>query len=548
MDKILEQIARARRRLAFELLLNRILRCWFVAMLLVLVAVAVPRLMVIKDLPAGWDGLCLLTGLIGGFVAAIAWTLWRGSTTLEAAQEIDHRFGLRERVASSVSLSPEDADSPAGRALVSDTERAVRRIDVDDRFRLRLDRRAWWPAAPAMMAFALILFVENRQAQSSTEPNADPLTKQQLDNSTKQLRDRLLKKKKQAAERGLKDAEQLFLKLEKQTKDLGDTKDADRKKALVKLNDLANQLEKRQAKLGGQEALRKQLSCMKDLGKGPAEKMFKAMQNGQWQEAMNQMQKLQKQIQAGELTPEAKQQLQKQLDKLQEKLAEAARQQQQAIDQLKEQIEKARQQGDLSKASELQQQLDKLQEQQKANPLQQLSEQMSQCQQCMKSGDAAGASKAMSQMMQMMDQMQDQLAESDMLDGAMEQLEMARDSMSCSNCQGMGCEMCQGGYSFKPGQKPGNGMGQGRGFGPRPDEPNDVGFRDSRVRQKPGRGAAVLAGEADGPNMRGQVAQSIKEELAAEKSTDADPLVIDELPKSRREHAEEYFNLLREGD
>ena len=94
-------------------------------------------------------------------------------------------------------------------------------------------------------------------------------------------------------------------------------------------------------------------------------------------------------------------------------------------------------------------------------------------------------------------------------------------------------------------ENPGNGMGPGRGFGPRPDEKNDVGFRDSRVRAKPGRGSAVVVGEADGPNIRGRVVEAIKEQMATDTSKPADPLAVEQLPKSRREHAEEYFNSLR---
>jgi len=91
-------------------------------------------------------------------------------------------------------------------------------------------------------------------------------------------------------------------------------------------------------------------------------------------------------------------------------------------------------------------------------------------------------------------------------------------------------------------------VGAGRGgFGPRPDEKNDVRFRDSRVRAKPGRGAAVVVGEADGPNVRGEVAESIKEQMTSLGSEAADPLVAERLPKAQREHAEEYFNSLIEG-
>ena len=70
-------------------------------------------------------------------VTAIAWTFLSNRSPLDAAIEIDRRFDLRERVASSLSLSPEDQTSEAGRAVVNDAVRAVQRIDVDEKFRVR---------------------------------------------------------------------------------------------------------------------------------------------------------------------------------------------------------------------------------------------------------------------------------------------------------------------------------------------------------------------------------------------------------------------------
>jgi hypothetical protein len=159
----------------------------------------------------------------------------------------------------------------------------------------------------------------------------------------------------------------------------------------------------------------------------------------------------------------------------------------------------------------------------------------------------------MDQMAQQMEQMQKEMGESEMLDAAMEQLEMAKTSMSCSECMGEGCKSCQGNmagnrFGQKPGSQTGNGMGAGRGRGQRPDEKNDVAFRDTQVKQNPGKGAAVITGEADGPNIRGDVREAIQEEMAAQASEPADPLVIEQLPKTQRENAEDYFNRLRDGE
>jgi len=552
MDQILQQVERARRRLWLELFLNRLLRCWFAALAVAVVAIGAPKLVAIENLPDNWSLLCAAVAVVGGLVVAIGWMWLGGRSQLDAAMEIDHRYGLKERVASSLLLSSAEADTPAGQALLSDAVRAVRRIDVDERFRLRLSRRPWLPLVPALIAFFLATMVDNRTAQSSIDP-ASKLTKKQLDETAKALRERLVERRKQAASKGLKEAEGLFRELEKETEKMAETRDADRKKSLVKLSDLGQQLQQRRQQLGGENELRKQFSQMKNLNRGPADRMIEAMQQGDWNTAAQQLKNLQQKLASGKLDKQAQQELAEQLKQLEKNLADAAAARQQVMNDLKRQIEQKREEGDLAQAAELQQKLDQLKQQnQQNNKLQDLAQKMGQCQQCMQQGDNAGAAQAAGEMLQQLQQMQQDMDEAELLDAALDQLEMAKGAMGenaqqCDQCQGQGCEGCMGGMCNKFGQKMGPGMALGPGGGKRPDEKDDVRFRDSRVRQKTGRGAAVVVGEADGPNIRGQVAQAIKQEMAAQGSQPADPLVSERLPKSRREHAEQYFNSLREG-
>ena len=103
--------------------------------------------------------------------------------------------------------------------------------------------------------------------------------------------------------------------------------------------------------------------------------------------------------------------------------------------------------------------------------------------------------------------------------------------MGCKECNGEGCQACNGGAGNKMG-KGGNGMGPGMGgFGPRPDEKNKVATRDSQVKQNTGKGAAVVVGEADGPNLRGNVMESVKEQMTSQDIEPANTLVIEQLPK-----------------
>ncbi len=545
---IRKQVSRARRRLWVELFLNRLVRCWFVALLAAAAAIAVPKLVAIENLPVPWTAWWLGGALGAGLLVALVWTWIRGRSELEAAMEIDRRFDLKERIASSLSLSPAEASTPAGSALINNALHSIGRLEIDQRFRIRLGRSAWLPLGPALLALLLVGFVDNKEALSSSDPNATKLSKQELKNTTQSLRKPLVDLKKEAAKKGLKEAEALLLEVDKKVEKLAENP-LKKQQALVKLNDLAKQLNERREKLGGDNEMKKQLAGMKDFNKGPADKMVDAMKNGQWDRAKQELENLKKQIQEGKLDEAAKKDLMKQMEQLKQKLEQAAAERKQAIEDVKKQIEQQKQKGNLAEAGKLQQKLDQLQKQQKqSQKLGQMAQKLAEAQQAMQKGDKQAAAQAMQEMMQQMEAMQKEMTEGEMLDAAMEQLEMAKNAMGCQECMGDGCKMCQGNMGNKFGKIPGRGMGEGRGEGDRPEEENDVNFRDSQVKQNPRKGAAVIAGEADGPNIRGNVRQEIVDEMAAQGSQPADPLVVEQLPKTQRENAEDYFNRLREGE
>lgn len=552
MDQIHQQVARARRRLILEQFLGRLVWCLLVTLTLATFGLAAPRIVAIENLPANWDMLWLAGAIVAGIAAAVIWTIARGRSSLDAAIEIDRRFDLRERVASSLSLSNDDQQSEAGRAVVNDALRAVGRIDVDDKFRVRLDSRAWMPLLPAAAAIALLAFFDLRTAESGL--GATPVAfEQQKKNAAENLRKRIEELRKKEDGKDLKAAEDVFKQIELGAKELMEKKDLDRTRAAVKLNDIAKQLEQKRQKMGGKEGLKEQFQSMKNLGAGPAEKAAQAMKQGDWQKALKEFDKLAKDIKEGKLSDADKEKLIKQLQKMKDKLESANQARQQAMDDLKKQIEQQKQQGNLAKAGELQQKLDQLQKQQQnMEKMQQMAQQLAQAQKALQQGDNQKASEAMSQMAQKMEQMQQELNDMEMLDAAMEQIELAKDAMSCEVCMGEGCADCNGGMgslsmSERMSESPGDGMGAGRGQGDRPDEKNATNFRDSRVRQKPRQGAATFAGMVEGPTIKGDVVQSIKEEMQTLSTKPADPLTNERLSKSRRQHAEQYFQMLREG-
>ena len=62
------------------------------------------------------------------------WTLLTSRDELAAAIEIDLRHRLKERVSSSLALSPSDQVTETGLALVKDAVRSIERLDVGQQF------------------------------------------------------------------------------------------------------------------------------------------------------------------------------------------------------------------------------------------------------------------------------------------------------------------------------------------------------------------------------------------------------------------------------
>lgn len=123
MDQVRKQVARARRRLIIEQFLGRLIWCLLGALTLAAIAIAAPRVAVIKSLPTNWDRIWSIGGFAAAIVGSVVWTFVSNRSPIDAAIEIDRRFGLRERVASSLSLSPEDQSSEAGQAVMNDALR-----------------------------------------------------------------------------------------------------------------------------------------------------------------------------------------------------------------------------------------------------------------------------------------------------------------------------------------------------------------------------------------------------------------------------------------
>jgi len=554
MDSLKKQVSRARWRLILQQFLAVATWSLFASLGVSLGAVLVDRCcwsLGLTDVRLAW----LLGSACGvGLLTAAIWTYVTRPRVHDAALELDKRFNLRERVSSALSLETRELETLAGKALVEDAERRVKKLDVSDRFTIRMRATALLPVLPAVAACLLLLYLPPLQpqpAQASVD-NVESVKKAKAE--LEKLPRKLETQRAEAKKQGLKEAEQLFQKLEESTRELAKGEKQDSKQILLKLNDLKDQLEKRQKQLGDPDKLKQQLSQTKETGQGPAEQFAKAMKNGDFQKAIEELKKLQEQLKDGKLDEAAKNDLQKQLQQMQQQMQKLADAHQEMTRQLEQKIAEMRQNGQNQQADQLQQQLDQMQQ---MNPqmqqMQQLAQQLQQCQQCMQQGNNQQAAQKLAQAQQMMQQMQQNMQEMQMLQEAMQQLEDAR-CQACQACQGQTPGQKQGngqkqGQGQGQGKGMGNGLGQGSGAGRRPIEEEKTNNRDSTVSQKVGKGAAIVTGEGGISTMRGQSLEQVKAQIVSDRAQLSDPRTEQGvLPRRVRDHNQEYFDAMRKGE
>ena len=556
MEDLQKQVSVARRRLFWQRLVAALPWCLSCCLLIAAAAIAAPKIWTMPTVdPSIWPWAWLGGAIVVGISVALGLAYLRRPDSIQTAIELDQRFGLKERVSSCLALSPDEQATEVGQALMRDAMRRVSKVNVSERFRVQADRWLALPFGLAVAAFALTLLSDAQPDPTATAQAATLTVKKRVQNSTDSLKKKIEERKKQALEEGLPEASELFDKLEKGVESIKQKGDTDRQKTLVKLNDLARDLQERQKELMNRDEMQKQLSSLKDIKQGPAEKMAQAMKDGDFKAALNELKEIQDKLAKGEMSKQDQEKLQEQLNQMKDKLQSLAEAQESAKRELEKQIQQKLAQGDRQAAGKLQNKLDQLmQKDAQAKQMNKLAEKLAAASEAMQQGNAKDAAAQLGEMASDLEGMQQEMAEMEMLDDALAQIASAKDAMACENCDGMGCSMCQGdmtgnGFGNGKGDKlGGRGMGEGRGEGDRPESETDTGFYESQVRAKPGRGKAIVTGAAPGKNKAGQALEEIKVEIEAGRHSTDDPLTGQRLPKPQRELTREYFDAFREGE
>jgi hypothetical protein len=542
------------------------LRAFLVALLISLtvtltvaaIAAAVVRFFVPDATGPTWIAAWFGGAIAVGFIVALVLTVRRAATPFDAAREIDGRLELRERVASAISLDEGTRASDVGRALVDDASRRIDGLDLAAPFSVSVGRHWLLPIVPAgLLAVAMGLPATEQPVDAAL---VDEQAKKQWDRAKKPLEKDLKNARQEAEKSNLKDAAKLIASLESK---LASPEPPKTERALVALNNLADELRSRQQKLANPDQLRRQMGSLAK-NEGAGSELAKAMKAGDFDRAQQALARMKSQLESSELSAEERTKLEKQIEALEralERLKEQKLQKQEALAQQMqgrqngEQLQQGESQDGDMNSGDLPGGLDDL-----LPGGEQLKDAPSGLTTKPRAGDLG---ERIDELMEGLEGLELECAEHELLEGAIERIAAARRAMLCEGCEGEGCTACQGEGGKMAGRlagraraaagksdqlgKPGDGPTGAAvgGFGDRPETPTDTKSVNARVKANVGKGQSVVVGEADGPNRRGASGQNIRGAAEPQEEREADPLAEQRLPRRERDHLREYFDSLR---
>lgn len=559
MEEIKRQVNRAQRRLIGQQFLQIVVWSLFATLLIAAIGLAVPKIWALPLQHDVWNYTWLGSSLGVGLVIAGVWTYLVRRSSIDAAIELDRRYGLKERVSSTLALNPEEASTDIGRALVADAIRKVERIDVREQFRIQPTWRVALPIIPLAVITALF-FVPNasleKKAAANSQTPAELKKALEKQKAKIEIITRKNTEKKPESEEELQ-TEKAMKEVAKKLEDLAKTNNLDKKQIDVKFSDMAKELQERQKELAGAQEMKKDLAKLGKIEKGPADKLADSLKNGDFKEAKKQLEQLKDDLANGKMGDKEKEQIAKQMNDMKEKLQQMAADQKEAREKVQQEIEKKLAQGDRAGAEKLQEKLDQMNKQgkQAEQKLNELAQKMGQCADCMKQGgDPKEAGQKLDQLAKAMKEAQEQLDQIENLDEVLDQLAEAKDAMNGKegkegkgeNGKLDGNSMAMGNKGQKNG-RPGMGLGKGRGAGDRPEEEVETKEYETQARVKAKKGESIRIGDAGGKNSKGEYQKAVKAELESAVNSDPDALEETNLPREQKKHVQDYFNKFRKG-
>jgi hypothetical protein len=308
---LLKYARRARGRIAFGRGLEWVFRGLLWACVAALAAVLVHKIFgwTLPILPglAGLGGAVLLVGLLGALFPRIGLG--------EAAAEIDRRAGWKERLSSALVLPA--VTQPMEAALVEDVRALLSKRTPSELLPLRAPRELKWiPLAAAAVAAAAWLLPTMDLLGVLAEAREKEKEKKEVVTALQKLQEK--RKELEKAELNNEAVKKALEKIDEMAKEFEKTPPADPKQALAKIQELSDELKKLKSEMSRSLAMAEKIQ--KDLAKesGDLGELGKLLKSGQFEAAAQQLAKARAQL--GQMSPEQREKLEKQLKDLADKL------------------------------------------------------------------------------------------------------------------------------------------------------------------------------------------------------------------------------------
>jgi hypothetical protein len=324
------QVAKASNRLFIQKLLDHVVWCWAGALLLAaLWFFAQPWVTGSTDEMWRWGGAGAM--LIVGSGVAFYLAFLRAPSHVTAALELDERFKLKERITTSLTLAPDLAETPAGQALLADADTHAAKVNVRERFPVRL---AWTalmvPVCAAVLALVAIFYnpvFEDPIAIAAAKKEAEKVVNAKLIeekfNALKKPTTLSWPKDEPKSDK-LEEIQQLIDKLQKQNFDTTDKdKVRDKLQQTLPIQDkIKDRIDELKAAQDRDKALRDKLKDPdQQLGKdGPAKGVQDAFNDGDLDKARQEMQELADKLKNDKLDEEERKKLKDQLEEMKNRL------------------------------------------------------------------------------------------------------------------------------------------------------------------------------------------------------------------------------------
>ena len=553
------QVRRVNRRLFVQLFVNRLAWCWAAALGLGAVwFLAEPLLLQTPPIWLRWTvagGLVVLATVLTGFLAALA-----APSRVHAALALDEQFDLKERVTTSLMMTPEQLATPAGQALLADVHQRVEKLDIPSQFPVRLSWAASLIPLCAMILALVALFYEPSKSVAKVDPRDElkmpPANKAELTEKFNALKKRE-KPKRDPAEMSEK-LKEIESKLEEIANKPRENRDQVRQR-MAELQQLEDDVKDRQKQLMDKSrSLKQQLQQMDQQGQkskeGPANEMEKALAEGDVNKAQKELDKLVEKIKNNELTDKEKDKLKDQLKDMQDKLEKLSRNEEK-----KQELEKLEREGKIDKET-LERELQQLKKDgEKLQDLKDLADQLGQAKDALErgnDGEAADKMKAAGDKLKDLDLNDKEL---DDLQDQLQRLKEAKQAAGKGEKEGAGQE---GNGKGEKGDKEGNGKGggdKGDGKGDS-DEPNDGGigqgkrglgkdspYKSFDAKQRADfnpKGKKILEGFAPGEAFKSRPGPEIAGDVKQAAQEAPEAIEQQRIPKGARDIAKGYFKNL----